>query len=102
MRLKDLAMCGVAGCVAVALGAPVRGQGSGSKPKQQDGVVKTASASSPKPAMELVGAAKAVSAKERKATLVMFHASWCSWCKRLDAVMSRPEFKKMFEANYSI
>ena len=30
----------------------------------------------------------------------MFHASWCGWCHRLEAVMDRPEFKKMFDDNY--
>lgn len=44
--------------------------------------------------------------KESKAShkniMVMFHASWCSWCKRLDKAMQSPELKQIFEENFVI
>jgi thiol:disulfide interchange protein len=35
-----------------------------------------------------------------KPIFVIFHASWCGWCKKLEAAMDQPEFKKMFEKTY--
>ena len=87
-------------CLGAALITPVRAQDAAQKPVQT--VAVTSAAAAPKPAQDLVSAARAASTKDHKATLVMFHASWCSWCKRLEAVMSRPEFKKMFAANYEL
>lgn len=37
-----------------------------------------------------------------KNVLLIFHASWCSWCKRLDKVMQNDEMKKIFEENFVI
>lgn len=37
-----------------------------------------------------------------KKVFVMFHASWCSWCKKMDAKMASPELKKLFDSNYVI
>jgi len=42
-------------------------------------------------------------AKEsKKNVFLIFHASWCSWCKRLDKAMQSDELKKIFEDNYVI
>jgi thioredoxin-related protein len=37
---------------------------------------------------------------EDKAVFVRFGASWCSWCKRLDTLVTGPEFGKVFSDNY--
>src|SRR5947207_12112748 len=54
----------------------------------------------PQPAASIMDAAYMKAKKEHKPILVMFHATWCGWCKRLEAVMDKPEFKKMFASNY--
>ena len=40
--------------------------------------------------------------KENKKIFVMFHASWCSWCKKMDAQMASPALKNYFSSNYVI
>lgn len=40
--------------------------------------------------------------KEKKNVLLIFHASWCGWCKRMDAMLESPQFKATFEKNFVI
>lgn len=40
--------------------------------------------------------------KEHKKVLLMFHASWCGWCKKMDASLKDPSCKKFFDDNYVI
>ena len=56
----------------------------------------------PLPAAQLMASAQAQAGKEHKNILVMFHASWCGWCKKLEGVMDKPEYKKLFADNYVI
>jgi thioredoxin-related protein len=39
-------------------------------------------------------------AKENKNVFVIFHASWCVWCHRMDSSMSDISCKKFFDDNY--
>jgi hypothetical protein len=41
-------------------------------------------------------------AKENKKVLLIFHASWCGWCKKMEASLNDPTCKKMFDDNYVI
>lgn len=34
---------------------------------------------------------------EHKTVFLHFGASWCGWCKRLDAFLNNPEIKPVFE-----
>ncbi len=39
-------------------------------------------------------------ATEKKNVFVIFHASWCGWCKKMDASMNDATIKKYFDENY--
>ncbi len=60
-------------------------------------------AQSPAPASgKILGPAYVKAAKEKKNVLVIFTASWCGWCKKMDAAINDPSCKEFFEANYVI
>jgi len=41
-------------------------------------------------------------AREKKNVFVIFHASWCGWCHKMDSAMNEPEMKPLFNKNYVI
>ena len=51
---------------------------------------------------EIMNKAYAQAKKENKKVLVMFHASWCGWCKKMEASINEPTLKKFFDDNYVI
>jgi len=58
----------------------------------------TISASADQPsADQIIAAAKTKAVAEHKTIFLHFGASWCIWCKRLEAFLDRPDIKPVFE-----
>ncbi len=38
--------------------------------------------------------------KQKKNVFVIFHASWCGWCRKMDKAMQDESCKKFFDDNY--
>jgi len=51
---------------------------------------------------KLLTDAYAIASKENKNVLVIFHASWCGWCKKMDAAINDTSCKALFEKSYVI
>jgi thiol-disulfide isomerase/thioredoxin len=41
-------------------------------------------------------------AKENKNVLIIFHASWCGWCHKMDTSLNDKSIKSFFDDNYII
>lgn len=61
-----------------------------------------ANAQSAKPASDILNAAYKTAAKEKKNVFVIFHASWCGWCHKMDTAMNDKSVKAFFDKNYVI
>ena len=44
----------------------------------------------------------AKAAKANKKVLLIFHASWCGWCKKMDASLADPSIKGAIDKNFEI
>ena len=57
---------------------------------------------SPLTADELMKKTYKTAAGENKNVIVIFHASWCIWCHRMDSSMNDKACKKFFDDNYVV
>lgn len=60
----------------------------------------TASIAQQPSAKEVLATAQAQAKKENKKVFVIFHASWCKWCKKMENNMQTPETKPLFDKSY--
>ena len=56
----------------------------------------------PASASDILKEAYQQAASQKKNVFVMFHASWCGWCHKMDKSMNDPACKKFFDDNYII
>lgn len=82
-----------AAATAVAPAAP---ESAVAKTAPESAVVKTA----PEPAAAVLKAACAEAAASHKKVFLIFHASWCGWCHRMDSIMQAPVCKPLFDGQY--
>ena len=56
----------------------------------------------PASADEILKEAYDLAAKENKNVIIIFHASWCGWCHRMDTSMNDKSCKKFFDDYYVV
>ncbi len=65
-------------------------------------VAKAQPAPLPESAETILKNACSQAAKENKNVFIIFHASWCGWCHKMDKSMNDETCKKFFEDNFVI
>jgi thioredoxin-related protein len=59
-------------------------------------------AAEPEGARKILETAVKEAEASHRPVFLIFHASWCTWCKKLDAVIETPDVKKLIDAHYVV
>ena len=59
-------------------------------------------AETPQPADQLLAAAESAAAAQQKNVWVIFGASWCGWCHKLDALINSPDAGPLLQQRFVI
>ena len=54
----------------------------------------------PATAEQVMSSALNIAKRDNKQVFLMFHASWCGWCKKMDASMNDESCRDFFEKNF--
>jgi thiol-disulfide isomerase/thioredoxin len=54
----------------------------------------------PEPASKILEKAYKQASKEKKNVFVIFHASWCGWCKKMEASINDPSCSAYFQKSF--
>lgn len=66
-------------------------------------VVINSLAQSPPPSAEaILKEATQQAAQQHKKVFILFHASWCGWCHRMDSLMNNADCKKLFNDQFVV
>ena len=56
----------------------------------------------PLPAEDILEMAKKQARKQKKNIFIMWHASWCGWCHRMDTLMNDESIKEYFDNSFVV
>jgi len=65
-------------------------------------LIKSNAQQPPASADQILKEAYQQAAKENKKVFIMFHASWCGWCHRMDSSINDKNCKRFFDDNFVI
>lgn len=56
----------------------------------------------PESAVKVIDDAYKIASKENKSVMIVFHASWCGWCKKFEASVNDPSCKDFFDKHFVV
>lgn len=59
-------------------------------------------AEAPPPASVVMETARTAATTEHKSVFLIFHASWCGWCRKLDQFIETPEIKPIIDKYFVV